>query len=374
MLKPENYLNDLTNAGIEFFAGVPDSLLKQICACITDKLPANNHIITANEGAAIGLAIGHHIATNGVPLVYMQNSGLGNIVNPVMSLASPEVYGVPMVMLIGWRGQPGIKDEPQHVHQGRVTEAMLASMEVPVWVLSKDPDTARNQTNEAVATARRLNAPVAILVEKGTFDSYSMSNEKPALTLKREDAIIAAAAQVEDNGVIVCTTGMPSRELFEYRAREAAGHQRDFLTVGGMGHASQIALGIALKQPSRPVYCFDGDGAALMHMGSLAVSGQSGCSNFVHIVLNNGAHESVGGQPTVAFKIDLPAIAKACGYVSAVSVDSIESLEQAMVEAKEAAGPSFVEVRVLPGHRSDIGRPTTTPAENKKALMKHLQA
>jgi phosphonopyruvate decarboxylase len=374
MLDPKQYLDDLTDAGVTFFAGVPDSLLKQICACITDTLPKQNHTITANEGAAVGLAIGYHIATGGVPLVYMQNSGLGNIVNPVMSLASPEVYAVPMVFLVGWRGEPGKKDEPQHVHQGRVTEMMLGSMEIPTQVLSMDPSEARQQTQDAIRQAREQNAPVALLIQKGTFDSYEMESSQSDMTLEREEAIIAAARTVEDNGTIVCTTGMPSRELFEYRAREQAGHHRDFLTVGGMGHASQIALGIAINRSDRPVYCFDGDGAALMHMGSMAISGQSGCSNFVHIVFNNGAHESVGGQPTVAFDLDLPAIATACGYVSSISVQTATALTDALEDARAADGPAFIEVLVRSGHRSDIGRPTTTPTENKAALIKHLQS
>lgn len=374
MLDPAVYLENLTDAGIGFFAGVPDSLLKQICSCITDKLDAKDHIIAANEGAATGLAIGYHIATGKIPLVYMQNSGLGNVVNPVLSLASSEVYGIPMLMLIGWRGEPNIKDEPQHVHQGRVTEAMLESMDVPTVVLSDDPKTAQKQTAEAAALAVKTNNPVAILVRKGTFGSYSPKQAKPVieLELEREEAIIAAASLVEDDGAIVCTTGMPSRELFEYRARTGGRHEKDFLTVGGMGHASQIAMGIALNSPERPIYCFDGDGASLMHMGSLAISGTSGLGNLIHIVFNNGAHESVGGQPTVAFKINLPEIARACGYASAVSVDNLTGLKTEITKAQEIDAPTFIEIKVLPGHRDDIGRPTTTPAGNKASLMAFL--
>lgn len=374
MLKPETFLSSLTDAGVSFFAGIPDSLLKQICACITDTLPAQDHIIAANEGAAVGLAIGHHIATGNVPLIYMQNSGLGNIVNPIMSLASNEVYGIPILVMIGWRGEPGVKDEPQHVHQGRVTPATLDAMEMPYVVLSDDDDTARTQVADAVERARAGNMPVGVLVRKGTFDSYTAAKPaKPNLTLEREEAIVLAADATEDNAAIVCTTGMPSRELFEHRARTGGKHETDFLTVGGMGHASQIAMGIALKKPNRPIYCFDGDGASLMHMGSMAIVGNSGLSNFVHIVLNNGAHESVGGQPTVGFDINLTQIASACGYASAVSVDAADAVGPAIAAAQAADGPAFIEIRVLPGHRADIGRPTTTPQQNKAALMGFLE-
>ena len=374
MLKPEVYLDVLELCGLTFFAGVPDSLLKQICSAITDRLGADRHVITANEGASVGLAIGYHLATGEVPLIYMQNSGLGNVVNPVLSLASPEVYGVPMVMMIGWRGRPGVKDEPQHVHQGRVTEAMLESMDVPIFVLDEEIDVASATTAAAVAKAHEINGPVALLVKKGTFDSYAMTKYTSDQQLEREDAIICIADEVEDNAAIVCTTGMPSRELFEHRARTGGRHETDFLCVGGMGHASKIALGIAMSKPSRPVYCIDGDGASLMHMGSMAIIGNSGVSNFIHMVVNNGAHESVGGQPTVGFAIDFPAIATGCGYVSAERVrDDKASVAAAMERARKTDGPAFIEVQVKTGHRADIGRPTKTPKENKRALMEFLE-
>ena len=373
MLSPADYLGVLQNNGISFYCGVPDSLLKHICACITEKLDSKDHIITANEGAAVGLAIGYHLASGEVPLVYMQNSGLGNVVNPLMSLASPEVYGVPLVMLVGWRGRPGVKDEPQHVHQGRVTEAMLESMDIPTFILSEDLETAEKTTKDAILKARQSNGPVALLVKKGTFDSYKMASNFPDFPLEREEAIIQIADHMEENAAVVCTTGMPSRELFEHRARTGARHETDFLTVGGMGHASQIALGMAMQQPNRPIYCIDGDGAALMHMGSLAISGANAGSNFTHLIVNNGAHESVGGQPTVGLDIDFPAIAKACGYAHTVRVETAEQLNSELSNSKTVNGPVFIEVVVKTGHRADIGRPTTTPAENKAALMAFLK-
>lgn len=372
MLAPSDYLRVLKDAGVTFFTGVPDSLLKEFCACVTMTLKPGDHLIAANEGASVGLAIGHYLGTGCLPLVYLQNSGLGNTVNPLMSLASPEVYGTPMLLMLGWRGEPGKKDEPQHVHQGRVMIKLLEDMDLPVVVLSNDIVEAEVQTKAAAQKARDINGPVALVVKKNTFDKYSAPKAEADLPMGREEAIIAAAEVLEDNAAVICTTGMPSRELFEFRARNKAGHHRDFLTVGGMGHASQIALGLAMAQPVRPVYCFDGDGAALMHMGSMAITGQSKAKNLTHLVFNNGVHGSVGGQPTVGFNIDMPQIATACGYVTAKRVITKEDLQKSIISSRLTDGVAFIEVRVRPGNRADIGRPTSTPAENKIAMMNFL--
>ena len=372
MLCPTDYLRVLGDSGVTFFTGVPDSLLKEFCACVTVTLKPEDHLISANEGAAVGLAIGHYIGTGSLPLVYLQNSGLGNVVNPLLSLASPEVYGTPMLLMLGWRGEPGKKDEPQHVHQGRVMAKMLEDMDLPFVVLSEDMVEAEVQTKAAAQQARDINGPVALVVKKNTFDKYAAPEVEADLPLGREEAIIAAAETLEDNAAVICTTGMPSRELFEFRARNEAGHDRDFLTVGGMGHASQIALGLAMSQPARPIYCFDGDGAVLMHMGSMAITGQSNAKNLIHLVFNNGVHGSVGGQPTVGFNIDMPKIAIACGYASAQRVTNKKGLHSAITMARATDGVSFIEVQVRPGNRADIGRPTSTLEQNKVAMMKFL--
>jgi phosphonopyruvate decarboxylase len=372
MLAPADYLRVLSDAGVTFFTGVPDSLLKEFCACVTATMRQQDHVIAANEGASVGLAIGHHIGTGSLPLVYLQNSGLGNTVNPLLSLASPEVYGVPMLLMLGWRGEPGKKDEPQHVHQGRVMVQILEDMDIPVVVLSNEIATAKLQTQAAAKQAYEIKGPVAIIVKKNTFDKYASPKVEVDLPMGREEAIIAAAQTLEDNAAVICTTGMPSRELFEHRARGEAGHHRDFLTVGGMGHASQIALGIAMAQPSRPVYCFDGDGAALMHMGSMAIIGQSNVKNLIHLVFNNGVHGSVGGQPTVGLNIDMPQIATACGFATSQRVITLDKLKNAISAARMTEGVHFIEVQVRPGNRADIGRPTSSPAQNKTAMMKFL--
>ena len=314
MIRPEFFIEKLRESGIDCFAGVPDSLLKNICAYITDHFDAQHNIIAANEGAAVGLAAGHYLATGQPACVYMQNSGEGNIINPLASLTDPEVYNIPVLLLIGWRGRPGVHDEPQHVKQGKVTTGLLNTMGINFDVLSKEEDKAEKQIDKAVAALKNKDV-YALVIEKDTFEDYKLQNvEKNDLTMSREEAIQTVAAALGEKDCIVSTTGMISRELFEYRAAMNQGHERDFLTVGSMGHASQIALGIAMAKPDRTVWCFDGDGAAIMHMGSMAIVANKAPKNYVHVVFNNGAHDSVGGQPTVGLKIDLSAVAKAVGY------------------------------------------------------------
>lgn len=369
MITPHFFIEKLQREGIEFYAGVPDSLLKNVCAYITDHLDSRHNIIAANEGGAVALAAGYYLATGKVGCVYMQNSGEGNIINPLASLTDKEVYNIPVLLLIGWRGRPGVHDEPQHVKQGKVTTGLLNVMGVNYEVLSKEEDKAAKQIEKA-AKALANKEVFALVIEKDTFEDYNLQNvEVNNLTMSREEAIQTVAAALCENDCIVSTTGMISRELFEYRTALNQGHARDFLTVGSMGHASQIALGIALAQPERRVWCFDGDGAAIMHMGSMAIVANKAPKNYVHVVFNNGAHDSVGGQPTVGLKIDLPVVARAVGYKASFSVDSKAELESVLAKVNEFEGLVFLEIKVKKGNRKDLGRPTTTPIQNKKDLM-----
>lgn len=377
MVSPKFFIDTLKSHDIDFFAGVPDSLLKNICAYITDNLPAEQNIIAANEGGAMGIAAGYHLATGKIPVVYMQNSGEGNIINPLASLTDKEVYNIPVLLVIGWRGRPGVHDEPQHVKQGKVTTGLLNTMGINYAILPKDEDGAAKQIKIASDFMKATNECYALVIEKDTFDAYKLQNvEVNDLTMTREEAIQKVAASIEDNACIVSTTGMISRELFEARTAWNQGHERDFLTVGSMGHASQIALGIALQKPERKVYCFDGDGASIMHMGNMAITASMKCKNYVHVVFNNGAHDSVGGQPTVGLKIDLCAVAKAVGYAATYSVAKMEELEktlQTIQNLSNPSGPILLQVCVKKGNRKDLGRPTTTPIQNKEALMAFLQ-
>lgn len=372
MVSPKFFYDTLASYGIDFYAGVPDSLLKNLCAYITDHSDAQHNIIAANEGGAMGLAAGHYLATGQIPVVYMQNSGEGNIINPLASLTDPDVYNIPVLLIIGWRGKPGVHDEPQHVKQGKVTTGLLNVMGIDYTVLSKEEDKAEAQIKKAVEFMQLTKQCYALVIGKDTFDAYTLQNvEKNDLSMSREEAIQTVASTLGEKDCIVSTTGMISRELFEYRTSKGEGHERDFLTVGSMGHASQIALGIAIAKPERKIWCFDGDGASIMHMGAMAIVANKAPQNYIHVVFNNGAHDSVGGQPTVGLKINFPSIAKAVGYKSVYSVASKDELQQQLSNLGEA--PVFLEVKVKKGNRKDLGRPTTTPIQNKEALMEFLK-
>jgi phosphonopyruvate decarboxylase len=373
MVSPELFIKILEENGVTFFAGVPDSLLKNVCASITDNSSKENNLITANEGAAVGVATGHYLATGQIPMVYMQNSGLGNTVNPLLSLADEKVYSIPMLLMIGWRGEPGVHDEPQHIKQGEVTLSLLDTMGIPYIILPDDETAAVSAIGAIVTDCKNTGKPHAIVIRKGTFGPYKLrsivENDYP---LCREDALKLVAGHLPKDAIVVSTTGKLSRELYEYRDIMNESHESDFLTVGSMGHSSSIALGIALAKPERKVFCFDGDGAFIMHMGALTNIGNLAPANYIHILFNNGAHESVGAQPTLGFNIDVEAIAKACGYTHAVSIQTAEEINKAIDEALVSQGPSLIEIKVSISSREDLGRPKTTPVENKDAFMKFL--
>ena len=374
MIRPQFFYELLKENGTGFFTGVPDSLLKSFCAYLTDTAGSKNHIIAANEGCAVGLAAGHYFATGNVPLVYMQNSGLGNTVNPLLSLADREVYSVPLLLVIGWRGEPNVHDEPQHVKQGRVTCSLLDAMEIPYCILSDEEAEAKLQLEKAYSHIKASSSPYAVVVRKGIFDSYKLkTNEAVPAEMSREEAIEKIILNAPSNACFVSTTGMASRELYELRDKHGQGHAKDFLTVGSMGHASQIALGITLTKEDKTVFCIDGDGAAIMHLGGLTAIGTQRPKNMVHIVLNNGAHDSVGGQPTVGRKINLCAVAQACGYDKVVSVKTLEELQSRLKELCTNSGSVFIEVLVSKGARADLGRPKSSPIENKEAFMEFLE-
>jgi len=370
MIDVERFVACLGSAGVDFFAGVPDSLLKSFCAYVTDNC-ADRHVIAANEGGAVALAAGRYLAAGRPALVYMQNSGQGNAVNPLCSLADPDVYSIPMVLLVGWRGEPGVRDEPQHAKQGKVTVSLFETLGIPTEVLPDDEAAALETTRRAVELAKAESRPVALVVRKGLFAEYKLRNKKPDIAaLPREQAIEGVLRALPDGAVVVSTTGMISREVYETRERLGHGHERDFLTVGSMGHAIMIAMGIAGAQPDRRVVCLDGDGASIMHLGNMAIAGQSGCANLTHIVLNNSAHDSVGGQPTVGGAVDLMSVAAALGY-------DVRPLEDALRFCASALGkdrPVFAEIKVAKGARKDLGRPKEPPQVNKVLFMKQLAA
>lgn len=368
MIASDQFYNAMKASGIQLFAGVPDSLLANLCAYIDDHSQPSEHIITANEGNAIALAAGYHLSSGRYAAVYMQNSGLGNTVNPLTSLTDPEVYRIPMLLIIGWRGEPGVKDEPQHVKQGRVTPAQLDLLEIPYQILDAESDGLK-VLGQAIETMQVTGAPVALLVRKDTFTKYKTKRQSGMQSsMKREEALRRLLA-LSGEDLIVSTTGKTSREVFELRV-ERKEPQRDFLTVGGMGHTASIALGVALGNPSKRVICIDGDGSALMHLGALPIIGSQKPVNLIHVLLNNAAHESVGGQPTIADQMDFEAICKASGYNDYAKANNELELSQAWQHLSQQSGPVLLEVCITTGSRDDLGRPTSTPEQNKLAFMK----
>jgi phosphonopyruvate decarboxylase len=362
MIPCHEFLDWLTACGVEFFAGVPDSLLKPVCFYLADHV-GDKHVVAATEGGAVALACGYHLATGKVPLVYLQNSGQGNTINPLLSLADRDVYSIPLLLLVGWRGEPGTKDEPQHVKQGKVTVSLLEAMDIPCRVLAPEPDVARRCVEESVAIAAGEGRPVALLVRKDTFEPCKPKSQPSGhFEMTREWAIESVVAALGETDVIVSTTGKISRELYEYRARSGKGHQREFLTVGSMGHASQIALGIALAKPDRQVFCLDGDGAMLMHMGGAAVVGAAGVANFKHVILNNGVHDSVGGMATAGLRVSFTEIVKACGYTEAWRVERRVDVAEKVAKLRAVTGPAMLEIMVQKGAHADLGR--LGPTEN----------
>jgi len=375
MISTNDFLFALKKAKIKFVTGVPDSLLKDFSACIQKNFK-KNHIISTNEGSAVGLAIGHFLATKKPALVYMQNSGLGNVINPIASLASSEVYGIPMILLIGWRGEitsnnRQIHDEPQHKKQGKITLAQLKLLNIPYKLINKNTKNIRSLINNLKKISLKKKKPVAIVVRKNTFSKF---NNFPKNTIKnnfyREDAIREIIKEVKEKNFIISTTGMASRELYEARKFLKQNTYKDFLTVGGMGHANQIATGIALMKPNKKIICIDGDAALLMHMGSMAISSQ--CKNLLHIIINNKSHDSVGGQPTKGETIDFTKISKACGYKYNKIVKEKKNIRKEIRKALKKKNNSLIVIDCEKGYRKNLGRPKENLQIRKSMFIKYL--
>ena len=373
-LYSDKLLDLLIEQKFDFLTGVPDSIFKHFL------IDANNdtrfeHVITSNEGESCAIAAGYHIGCGKVPLIYMQNSGFGNCVNPLTSLLDPKIYGIPALLCISWRGLPGTHDEPQHKRMGDTLPGLCSLLDIPYAIATNDAKHMQQLLQQAREYTETHNKPYAILFPKGSITASEASKQsKPALAenaLLREQILEGILDQSNDNDIFVTTTGKTSRELYEIRERRNQGHGQDFLTVGSMGCASSIALGIALKQPKRRVIVVDGDGACLMRLEALATIGNEQPKNLMHIVIDNLAYESTGSQPTVSPVVDFAAVAKACSYKNSLKVDDLPQLKQAMNEY--TTGPSFFVIECQPHSRADLGRPKSTPQQNKQALMQYLE-
>lgn len=372
MIDPQKFVQILKNKGIEFVSGVPDSLLKSLCASISKEYSNNSHVIATNEGSAIALGIGYHLGSNKVPMIYMQNSGIGNIINPITSLADSKVYGIPILLVIGWRGEvladgSQLKDEPQHKKQGLITIDQLKLLEINYEIIDKDTKNIDLLIGKLIEEAKLRNNPVALVVRKNTFSKYDFYQEFKNASYMTRELIIEEIVNNSGDCKVITTTGMASRELYEIREKNNTSHEKDFLTVGGMGHASQIAAGLAISQPNKKVICIDGDGALLMHTGALSISGK--LDNLIHIVINNGVHDSVGAQPTMGQFLCLSEIARNFRYSSALTVTSRKDLNTSLKKSLISKKNSFIEVLSKPGARKNLGRPLTTPLQNKNAFL-----
>lgn len=358
----------------DFYTGVPDSQLKSLCSFLMDRygIDPQHHIIAANEGNCVALAAGYYLATGRIPVVYLQNSGEGNIINPVASLLNEKVYAIPVIFVIGWRGEPGIHDEPQHIYQGEVTLKLLNDMGIEFFVLGHET---KEEEVESIMYGFReklkQGRQVAFVVRRNALTTISKVEYTNPYNMTREE-IIRHIVKVSGEDPIISTTGKASRELFEIRESAGQSHKYDFLTVGSMGHTSSIALGVALNKPDRRVWCIDGDGSTLMHMGAMAVIGANKPLNLIHIVINNGSHETVGGMPTVADNINLTQIAYACGYQNVVSISDKDLLDKSLERASKEKVLTFIEVKCSIGSRDNLGRPTSTPSYNKLMFMDHI--
>ena len=369
-ISPSIFYSLLKDQDVDFFTGVPDSLLKQFCLCIDDNAMENHHIIAANEGNAIALAAGYHLGTGKIPLVYMQNSGLGNAVNPILSLCDPEVYSIPMIIVVGWRGEPGIKDEPQHIKQGKVQLDLMKALDLPYEIISKNENDLNAKISKGIKLASTESRPFLFIVKKGTFSDYNLNIPlKQKSLLNREKVLDVILDEIPNNSVVISTTGKTSREIFELRMRDKVSHQQDFLTVGSMGHCSSIALGIAISNPKKKIICIDGDGSFLMHLGSIKTAGTFGSKNFKYILLNNNSHDSVGGQNTYANYIDFRNLSKSLGFDRFYSINSKKNLKKNIKNFLSANSLNFLEVKISNTKNKNLPRPTDL-IKIKKLFMK----
>lgn len=360
----------LRKEDLTFFTGVPCSYLGNLLVCLNSDSRPLSHTMACSEGEAVGIAAGYHLATQHVPIVYLQNSGLGNAVNPLTSLMDTEVYGIPCILFLSWRGEPGTIDEPQHKKMGRIMLDLLDDMEIPYQFASNDIAETAKILHQLKRTAIKKQKPVALIFRPNLIDKPSVSSDSvsPVKLMKREEILRLLLPKI-GNSPVVSTTGKTSRELFELREQNNQSHKYDFLTVGSMGCASGIGLGIA-QQTTKKVFVVDGDGAALMKLGTLATIGHYQPKNLVHIVIDNGAYESTGSQPTASTAVNWRQIFTSAGYQKVIAIRTEKEL--AALEFTSLKGPCAVIVYSQTGSRPDLGRPTTTPRQNKDSFMHFL--
>lgn len=356
MLDQKQVFDTLAQNGVTFFTGVPDSYLNGFCNYALANF-ADRNIIAANEGNAVGIACGHYFATKEIPLVYMQNSGMGNVINPLASLSEKDVYAVPMLLLIGWRGEGNTEpNHPQHKLQGEITTKLLDVMHIPYSILTDNNDDFKAVISKAVAYCKETRQSYGLIAPKGVMAAAEKANNvDDVYPMSREEAIEVILDNMPADTIYSATTGRATRELFFLRERRNETKAHDYLNVGSMGHASSVALGIAMSQPRRNVVCLDGDSACIMHMGAMTMVSKLNVPNFMHIVLNNGAHESVGGQPSAGHKLNFTKIAESCGYATVSKPAETEAeLIEAINKLRDCGKASFIDCRIHKGLNSKL--------------------
>ncbi|MCR5573679.1 MAG: phosphonopyruvate decarboxylase [Bacteroidaceae bacterium] len=373
MVNQQTLFQQLDKLGVKFFTGVPDSLLNDFCLYLVNNIPDGQHVMAANEGNAIAIAAGNYMATGNIPVVYMQNSGIGNATNPLLSLTHNYVYSIPMILVIGWRGDPAINDHAQHQKQGELTPVLMKDMDIPYEILDAD-ETVVDKLAWALAKTKEISSPVALIAKKAILSQKDKKQTyADSKLMNREEAVAAVVDVLGEDAIYLGTTGRATREVHEQLKAHGVGEGHEWLNVGSMGHVSSVGLGLALAKPDKIIVVFDGDAAAVMHMGAMATNCRYKAGNMIHIVLNNGVNESVGGQPSAGYVINLTAVAEACGYrTMGHVVEAKEELQRVVRENQSDEMPLFIDVHVRQGIRSDMPKLNIDHKAQKEALMKNL--
>lgn len=367
MIQADDFLAGAKAEGFDFFTGVPCSFLTPVINRVISD-PAARYVGAASEGEAVAIAAGAWL-TGRETVVMCQNSGLGNMINPLTSLNWP--FRIPSLLIVTWRGQPGLGDEPQHELMGQVSDRLLADIQVHHRAFPEEPVALGPALAEARVAMAESGLPSALILAKGSVADETLEQApQPARPRglredlsrggpppKRIEALERVLASIPESAAVIATTGKCGRELFTLADRAQHLYQ-----VGSMGCASSMALGVALNV-ERPVLVLDGDGAALMKLGTLATIGAEAPRNLVHLLLDNGVHDSTGGQATVSPNVDFAAVALACGYARAYALDDLAGLDRALAEAFAAPGPSLLHLKIAPGSIAKLGRPTVKPPE-----------
>jgi phosphonopyruvate decarboxylase len=356
MIDTKKLLIFLEKNNLNFFSGVPDSVLKNFTNLLINK---SSHVLATNEGSAVSIGIGYHLSFNKLPCIYMQNSGLANAINPLISIAHKGVYSIPMMMLIGWRGSPGIKDEPQHLIKGKITKNLLKLLGIKYEIIESEKDF--NKIKKLINFSKKKKVPVACLFKKGVLKKvnyHKKFSERSTIKNKilRSEVIREILKSIQNNTKIISTTGYTSRELYQIRKNEGYHKGKDFYMIGGMGHSSSVALGAAFKK-NKKILCLDGDGSMLMHLGSLHTVGLMNKNNFKHILLNNQSHESVGGQEISFKRVKMEKLIKGLGYSKYIQLKDKKDLKNKIQSVLKYKGSIFLEVLIEKGAIKNLGRP-----------------